>query len=280
MNRLRKVVSLTALWSFVLVVLTSFVLYIVPAGRVAYWADWRLWGLTKTQWGELHINLGVLFLLAIGLHIYLNWKPMLAYLKTRTRQLRVFTREFNIAMVVTVVVMLGTYFELPPFSTVIAASNGIKDAAAVKYGEPPYGHAELSDLKTFTARMGWRLDESLVRLQQKGFAAADAQQTIQDLATQYRVTPQQIYLAMQPQTDAASQAGLPDAPPAGIGRRTLEDIGQTYGIDIPGLIQALETQKIAATAGQTIKEIAEQHQLAPQGLYGLIRRLAEAQRRS
>jgi hypothetical protein len=275
MQKFRKIISLTALWAFGLLVLTSIILYIVPAGRVAYWADWRLWGLTKTQWGELHINLGLLFLIAAGLHIYLNWSPILAYLKTRSRQLRIFTRDFNIAMALTALVMLGTYLELPPFSTVIDISSAIKDAGAVKYGEPPYGHAELSSLKTFAGRMGWNLSESLERLDQKGLAAGDGQLTLKEIALKYSVTPQQIYLAMQPAADDATRARLPAAPPPGIGRRTLGEIGQAYQLDIPGLIRALASEKIGATADQTIKEIAELHGTAPQDLYGLIKRLTD-----
>jgi hypothetical protein len=60
---IRKVTSLTAALAFILMVLTSIVLYIVPQGRVAYWADWRLLGLTKTDWGNININLGLLFLI-------------------------------------------------------------------------------------------------------------------------------------------------------------------------------------------------------------------------
>jgi hypothetical protein len=275
MHKFRKVVSLTALWAFGLLILTSIILYIVPAGRVAYWADWRLWGLTKTQWGELHINLGVLFLIAGALHIYLNWNPILAYMKTKSKQLRIFTRDFNIAMALTVLVMLGTYLELPPFSTVIAVSSAIKDAGAVKYGEPPYGHAELSSVETFAKRMGWDLDESLGLLNQKGFAVDDAHLTLKDVAAKYNVTPQQIFLAMQPSGSVASEAKLPDLPPPGIGRRTLADLGQSYQFDIPELLQALESRKIGAAADQTIKEIAEQYQMAPQELYGLIKRITD-----
>ena len=270
MQKFRKAISLTALWAFGLLILTSIRSYIVPAGRVAYWAEWRLWGLTKTQWGELHINLGVLFLIAGALHIYLNWKAILAYLKTRAKQLRIFTRDFNIATALTALVLLGTYYELPPFRTVIAASNAIKDAGARKYGEPPYGHAELSSLETFAARMGWSLDESLERLNQKGFAVNDVRLTLQDVAVRYSVTPQQVFLAMQPSDKALSQAGLPELPPPGIGRRTLADIGQAYQIDIPGLLRALETQKISAKADLTLKEIAELHQMQPQDLYAMI----------
>lgn len=70
---MRKITSLTAALSFMLMVLTSVILYIVPQGRVAYWADWRLWGMSKTDWGNIHINLGLLFLLAGFLHIYYNF---------------------------------------------------------------------------------------------------------------------------------------------------------------------------------------------------------------
>ena len=276
MHKIRKIISLTTLWAFSLLILTSIILYIVPAGRVAYWADWRLWGLTKTQWGELHINLGLLFLTAGALHIYLNWSPILAYMKTKTRQLRIFTRDFNVAMAITAVVVLGTYLQVPPFSTVIAMSNAIKDAGAVRYGEPPYGHAELSSLKTFSSRMGWPLDESLARLQQNGFAVSDTQQTLKDVALKYSTTPQQIYLAMQPSGSAASLIQLPAAPPPGIGRLTLVEIGRTYQVNVPDLLEALKVQKVYATADQTIKEIAEQHQTAPQDLYGLIKRLTDA----
>lgn len=39
---LRKVISLTMLLSFALCILTSIVLYVVPEGRISYWAEWRL----------------------------------------------------------------------------------------------------------------------------------------------------------------------------------------------------------------------------------------------
>ena len=133
--------------SFVLCILTSVILYIVPHGRIAYWADWRLWGLSKTQWSDLHLNLGILLLLAGFFHIYYNWKPITSYLKNRVKHIRVFTANFNIALLFTLLFAIGTLFEIPPMSTIVDFGESIKDAAAVKYGEPPYGHAELSSLK-------------------------------------------------------------------------------------------------------------------------------------
>ena len=81
--KMRKITSLTAALTFIIVILTSIILYIVPHGRVAYWADWHLWGLSKDDWGNIHINTGLLFLIALLLHTYYNWKSLMAYLKDR-----------------------------------------------------------------------------------------------------------------------------------------------------------------------------------------------------
>ena len=47
--KIRRITSLTASLAFVLMLVTSLILFITPQGRVAYWADWRLWGLTKRE---------------------------------------------------------------------------------------------------------------------------------------------------------------------------------------------------------------------------------------
>lgn len=73
---MRKITSLTATLSFVLTVVTSIILYIVPHGRVAYWSDWRMWGLNKTQWGDIHINMGLLFLLSLCLPSTTTGSPL------------------------------------------------------------------------------------------------------------------------------------------------------------------------------------------------------------
>ena len=108
--KIRRVTSLTALLSFIFLITTSIILYIVPPGRVAYWADWQLWGLTKTEWSNIHINLGFLLLLSISLHIYYNWKPIISYLKNKAKQVKIFTKEFNVALVLTIILLWGHIF--------------------------------------------------------------------------------------------------------------------------------------------------------------------------
>lgn len=271
----RKIVSLTSLLAFVFLILTSFVLYIVPQGRVAYWSDWRLWGLTKTDWGNIHINLGVLLLLSVAFHVYYNWKPIVAYLKNKARQIRVFTPDFNVATAVVIIFTVGTYFLIPPFSWILGLSGTIKDAAALKYGEPPYGHAELSTLKSFTAKMNLDLNRSLDNLQSAGIRFSGSDQTLLEIAKANRLTPQQVYLAMQPQpVSADTAAGLPQQPLAGMGRRTLADLCHEFGLHIPTVLRGLEMEKISARAEMTLRQIADDNNRSPADIYQAIRQAA------
>lgn len=150
---LRKITSLTLLISFVPLILTSIVLYIVPEGWVAYWSDWHLLGLTKTQWGEVHINLGFLFLVAGSLHVFYNWKAIIAYMKNKARELRIFTPACNVALLVNLIFVIGILLNLPPFTAILEFGYSFKKAAAIKYGDPPYVHAELSSLALFQSEL-------------------------------------------------------------------------------------------------------------------------------
>ena len=275
MKKLRKAVSLTALVSFAVLIITSVILYIGPQGRVAYWAGWHLMGLTKTQWGNLHINVGLLFLIAGGLHIYLNWTPIVSYLKDKARSLKVFTRDFNIALILTVAVVAGTLFELPPFLWVCQLTETFQDAAARKYGEPPYGHAELSSLKTFTARMGFNPADAMARLKAAEIHVTDPDQTLQDIAYANGVTPQVVYLAMKPEVRSGQTPALPPTPPGGMGNRTLADLCGEYGLHIPSVLLDLEANGIRAAPDQTIKEIAAENGKGPLDVYDALRRAAE-----
>jgi hypothetical protein len=277
--KMRKITSLTAGLSFLLMLLTSVILYIVPQGRVAYWADWRLWGVSKSDWGNIHINMGFVFLAALGLHIYYNWKAITAYLKDRARQMKVFTPDFNVALIITVIAALGTYFMVPPFSWVITWSEKIKDGAAVKYGEPPYGHAELSSLKTFTQKLNLDLAKSMELLELAGYATEDDQVTLAALAKRYGVPPQQLYQTIQTAMIGAADeetgaGGLPDSPPPGTGNLLLADFCAHHNLNLKQILRDLNAQDIAASADLSLKQIAADKGIGPTDLYEIIKALA------
>lgn len=194
--KFRKIISLTAMVSFIVLILTAIVLFIQPHGRVAYWVDWRLWGLSKNQWDSTHIHAGILFLLAIVLHIYYNWRSILSYLKDRIGQVLMFNLHFNIALLITFVVVCGAIAGIPPFRWVMDLNESVKESAVKTYGKPPYGHAELSPLKTLSFRMALDLNKSVQGLKTASIDFEGVNQRIVDIAHLNGITPKQVFDAM------------------------------------------------------------------------------------
>jgi hypothetical protein len=277
---IRRMTSLTALLSFILLFITIIVLYIVPQGRVAYWADWRLWGLTKTDWGNLHINLGLLFLISLFLHIYYNWKPLISYLKNKTKQIKVFTPELNSALVITIALIVGTHLLVPPFSWVMSLNAYFKDAGAEKYGEPPYGHAELSSLKTFTKKMNLDLAKSMELLDKAGYTAEDGEMTLETIARRHNMPPQMIYETIKPAVIITAQKSessnvLPESPQPGTGNLTLADFCSQFNLNMKRVVRELKKQGIEAAEELTLKNIAAQNKTSPTDVYERIKNIVQ-----
>lgn len=267
---IRKITSMTMFISFLFLVLTSIILYIVPQGRVAYWADWHLWGLTKTEWGNLHINLGFLFLFAGLLHMYYNWAPIKAYMKNRSRELKVFTPSFNAALLLTLVVGIGTYLEIPPMSSVISLGDSIKDSASEKYGEPPYGHAELSSLKLFSKKQGLDLALGMELLRKENIQFTDSKDTLGAIATANKMSPQEVYNIIKPAAvtkQAEGKISFPDSPMAGFGNKTLGALCSEYNLMFQVIRQNLAKRGVKADAAMTIKEIAAANDKEPMAIF-------------
>lgn len=267
---MRKITSLTAALSFIAMLVTSVVLYIVPQGRVAYWSDWRLWGLSKTQWGELHINLGLLFFIALGVHLWYNWKPIMNYLKDRAKSFKLFTAPFNTALILVLLVTGATLAHLPPVQWVLDLNAHFQEAAADTYGEPPYGHAELSTLGTFCKRVDLDEQAALQRLKEAGLDVTAPTQIILDIATANGLSPKALYLIMRGPVSEAEAKALPAQPAPGTGRRPLADIAAAHSLDMAALLQSLREQGYTATATSTLLELAKQQGTGPEEVYAIL----------
>ncbi|MDX1709137.1 MAG: DUF4405 domain-containing protein [Desulfobacterales bacterium] len=278
--KIRRITSLTASLAFLLMVLTSVILYIVPQGRVAYWADWHLWGLTKTDWGNIHINMGLLFLIALAVHIYYNWKPLISYLKNKAKQVKVFTPEFSSALVIIIGFIVGTYLLVPPFSWVMSLNDHFKDTGAEKYGEPPYGHAELSSLQTFTHKLNLDLAKSIELLNRAGYDVENGEITLEKIGRRYNIPPQLIYETIKPATKisaltAEGNSGLPESPQPGTGNLTIADFCGQFNLNMKFVVRELKKQGIEASEKLTLKEIAADHHTSPTDLYERIKNIVE-----
>lgn len=269
---LRKIISLTSLLSFLVMLFTSVVLYIVPQGRVAYWADWHFLGLTKTQWGDIHITVGTLFLTALVLHVWINWKPLMAYMKNKARETVVMTAPMIVSVLLTVFVLAGTLFGLPPMQQILDFGSQIKEDAIATYGNPPYGHAELSPLKKFCGFLGFDAGEALAALKEKGYGTDVTLETpIADIASNKGVSPQQVLDDIRRSLGGDPFESLPASPPEGTGRLKLADICKSFGLPLDEAVARLSKRSIKAEPGMSMKLIAEKNGMSPREVYAALR---------
>ncbi|MHC4989090.1 MAG: DUF4405 domain-containing protein [Planctomycetota bacterium] len=141
--RFRAFVSLLTGFSFVALAITGVVLYITPPGRVANWTNWMFWGLTKHQWGALHICFSALFLIASVLHIWLNFKPLINYFVNKAQAASKFRVEWLLAIIVCGIVFAGTMKPFAPFSSLLNLNDRIKFSWEEPKQRAPVPHAEL-----------------------------------------------------------------------------------------------------------------------------------------
>jgi len=257
--------------------LTSVILYIAPHGRVSYWSDWHLWGFSRTEWTNQHLNLGVLFLIAFAIHFFYNMKVITTYLKNKAKKIRVFNGSFNFAFALTLVVCVGTYFMLPPMNLVIKLGEVITERADIKYGEPPYGHAELSSLKIFAKRVNLDLRKAKELLYMQGIKIEDDNQSVGDVAKSNNINPKKLFEIMQPATiSPPAWSTFPEDPPPGFGRKTLADVCAEYDLHIPFILEALKKNNLKADPTGTIKEIAEANNREAMSIFEIIHNAATA----
>jgi len=270
--KLRKITSLTALLSFAVLVTSGVVLFLTPQGRVAYWSEWHLWGLTKEAWGSMHILLSLLFLVAGIVHIVLNWRPIVLYLRDRKERMRVVTPEFAASAVLTILFTVGPLLGWPPFRWVMDLNSYAKDQGSRTYGEPPYGHAEQSSLQAFAQKTGMDLEKAQTLLKDRGIAFESPQQRLQDIAKRNHLTPQQVYLAMKDaQIIQVTKGQLPEEVAPGLGRKTLEDLCKEYNLELARVRTILEARNVIVKTDQPFRALAEANGTGPHELYAVIR---------
>lgn len=126
----------------------------MPEGRVAYWIHWKLIGLSKTGWGNIHILSSVLFMAAGAFHIALNWKPLMYYFRDKVRRGLRLRREMAVVSVISVWIVASALRPFPPLSYLPDFNRWLKTTWVVEDDyEPPFGHAELLSLKVFCKKM-------------------------------------------------------------------------------------------------------------------------------
>ena len=268
----RKLTSLFLGMLFAVMALSGVIAFVMPQVRVAYWVDWRLWGLSREQWVNLHSVSGLVFFVAGSIHLVYNWRPFVAYLRRRGRQLLLVNREVAIAAVAIVVLGAGSLASVPPFRQLVAWQESVKgrwlsDPAA----EPPFGHAELLSLRVFAKRQGIALQPALATLRTAGIRVADAGSTLKDIAHANGIAPVALYTLIKPlEPEVEPVAGLATAEQveerfagSGLGRKSLVQICTELALPLDEAKRRLAVQGWTAADDETFKAIADRVGVTP-----------------
>ncbi len=265
---MKKITSLTLAISFLIMTYTGIMLFICPHGRVAYWSGWKFWGLNKTQYGELHTTFMLIFLFFGFLHIYYNWKPIVSYLKDKSKKISFTKKEFLTALGINILFIVGTLGMIQPFSGFLNFEESLKDKWTIKLGEPPFGHAELSKLKVFCKKMNIDPNDAIKKLKEKNIRF-DIEDTLSEIANKNATTPNEIYNIIKPEKIKTDDTIVP----VGLGRKTLGELESMGKIDIKKAVKILKKEGINTISPDTrVKEIADELDLMPVDIYRLIKK--------
>jgi hypothetical protein len=207
-------------------------------------------------------------------------------MKNRAKEFKLFTGSFNTGLVLTVIFVVGTYFNIPPMSTILNISESFKHSASEKYGEPPYGHAESSSLKMFAGKEKIDLKKSLELLQTAGINVQDEKQVIKDIARKAGKSPQEIYEIIKPATiqsqpiselsqGTSAQSAFLERPQSGLGKKVLGDVCSTYSLDLNTILEGFRERGIVAEADQTLKQIGDANNTSPMQIYEAMKEIVE-----
>jgi hypothetical protein len=290
----RAFFSVLATLSFVGMVFTGVILFVVPPGRIANWTGWTIIGLTKDQWIGLHDWFSIIFIIAVVFHIYLNWRPLLSYFKSKVSKAFALRIEWALALVVCCVVFIGTLVNIKPFSSLLAWNENIKRSWDNPQRRAPIPHAELLTLTELARQVGdVSLETILSNLKSRGIEVESGDVVLGDLAAANNMTPARLYdIALGQAGPGRGQGGSGQrggrqgaggrglGGPAskteqyansvdsvtehqqegairGIGRMTLKSYCNQTGLDVNEAIKKLQKAGFKASADMTIRGIAD-----------------------
>ncbi len=251
--------------SFIAMLITGIMLYIAPVGRIAFWTNWKFLGLTKKEWESLHILFSFIWIVFAVYHIVFNWDALINYIRTKFNKTKKIRTEFVYAFLLILLVFLGTYYKIPPFSTVINLSDYVTESWESKETEPPVPHAERLTLNEFAKIV--KIDEKTIykTLKKNGLEIPSSQVTVQKLAEINNTTPDKIYRLLEVNKALSSDkiGNSKYGPGSGLGRKLLSEIFKENNIEWNDGIKILGEKGIQVKEDEKIKTIAEENGISP-----------------
>lgn len=130
----KKITSETLLLSFVVLLFSSIVLYIMPSGYYPGEKKWYMLFLSKGVWKDLHITIGFIFFIFLFVHIAYNIKLIIKY--TINKRPFFLSPEFAAAVLLITAACIGTGYNIKPFKTILELRYSLNHSYSKKKDYP------------------------------------------------------------------------------------------------------------------------------------------------
>ena len=264
----RAFTSLYITLSFIIMILSGMILFLAPPGRIANWTDLTILHLTKAQWQAIHTIFTFLFIIASAFHIYFNWKPFTAYLKTKLNKKIRIRRELILSAILTLIIFFLVLINVPPFKMVMDIGENLSNSWSIEKTEPPIPHAELMPLDEFSQTVQIPLEEIITKLKDSEINVSHEKIIIKDLANQNNMSPQELYAIII--NNNTNNLVIPKLQGAGYGRMTLQEFCNKNQIRIEDAIIKLNANGIEVSVNSEIRTIAKEKGVRPIELIKII----------
>lgn len=249
--------------SAIVMTISGVILYISPPGRIAHWSYWAMLGFTKTEWQNIHTIFTFIFVIAGGWHIYYNWKPLMNYLRRKSKEASKIRKEMMYATIATVIIFVGTYENIFPFSAVLDFGEEITDSWSNEENEPPIPHAEELTIGEFARVKNISVQKFQKLLEQGGYLVNDTTMTLQQVAEQYNVTPSVVAKVVPSTGSMNSNTNSGYVQGSGYGRKLLSEILKESNLNWEESIAKLKTAGITVKDDDKLKNIANDNKVLP-----------------
>ncbi|MCP4148046.1 MAG: DUF4405 domain-containing protein [bacterium] len=195
----RSFVSFFIFFNFIVMTLTGLILYITPPGRIARWTAWVFLGMSKDQLEGIHTVSSILFFAAALFHIFLyNRRIFWSYIKKQTSELKKLrrrcVREFTLALVLSVLIFIGSLIPFSPFSDIIDIGDDLKKSWGDSSMEAPVSGAEKLSLKEVSERLIKRdVSEVITQLRADSLKVENESQTLKEISRNNNLSPAELY---------------------------------------------------------------------------------------
>ncbi len=247
--------------------ISGIILYIVPPGRVAYWTNWTLWGLDKSQWEAVHTISSFLLVIFVVLHFYYNWKIFLGYLRTKFKKGLRLKKEFAVAVILAVIVTAGSIAEIPPFSTIMDFGEQIKESWGKKSTQAPIPHAELLTLKELSEKTGISYEKAIKKLKDKNIKF-ELEDKLVDIAEKNNTSPDRIYEIIVESEKISSEHTQRSY--RGYGQLSIKELCEENGIEVSKCIEIFRKKGIIVSAEDNVRDSAIKYNMRPYELAEII----------